>query len=419
MYQQLTPFLTALVIGLLIGIERERSKNHDGKRSILGARTLPLLSLLGGLMAFLDHQVLLIIVSLFVLIVILCGDAVWDREKGTLQIGRTTAVAAMLTYVLGYVAQIDSKIAIVLAVLLFGVLSVKSYLHNFARTGITPQEMSAVQTFLVSAFVILPLLPNHFVDPWNLIHPTRIWMLFVLITGVEFCSYIALRQFGTKWGTLLSGLFGGAASATATTLTLARRTKEQADSILLISSGILLAEVSSLLIQIVVLAVIAPDSFIHLYVFLAVPAAIGALSAVGIAMFPRKDDNGPPVNIPLANPISLKSAFSFALLISIGLILIALAARWIGPVGVYVTSALGGVASLRVVTFSVAELTSSGEISIFVAALAILIAMSTNMMVKLAIIFRAGRPKLLLVCALFFTIMLLGGVLIFFLNQVP
>jgi hypothetical protein len=56
---------------------------------------------------------------------------------------------------------------------------------------------------------------------------------------------------------------------------------------------------------------------------------------------------------------------------------------------------------------------------VHVAALAILIAMSTNMMVKLAIIFRAGRPKLLLVCALFFTIMLLGGVLIFFLNQVP
>ncbi len=67
-------------------------------------------------MAFLDHQALFTIVSVFVAIVILCGDAIWNRDKGSLQIGGTTAVAAMLTYVLGYLAQTDAKIAVVLAV---------------------------------------------------------------------------------------------------------------------------------------------------------------------------------------------------------------------------------------------------------------------------------------------------------------
>ncbi len=417
MYEQIVPFLTAAAIGLLMGIERERSMNQDGTRSILGARTLPLIALLGGLMAFLDHQTLLIVVSVFIAIVILGVDAAWNREEGTFRIRGTSAVAAMLIYVLGYLAQFDSKIAVVLAVLLFGLLSVKRSLHSFARTGITKQEMSAALTFLVSAFVILPLLPNDFVDPWKLIHPTRIWLLFVLITGLEFCSYIALRQLGTKWGTLLSGLLGGAVSATATTLTLARRTKDQASSLFLITSGILLAEVSSLLIQIVVLGVIAPDVFIYLWAFLAIPAAVGTLLAVGIAVFQRKENEEPPAEIPLSNPISVKSALSFALLISVGLIMIALAARWIGPVGVYLTSALGGVASLRVVTFSVSELTSSGEISTTVAAMAILIAMTTNMFMKLVIIYRAGRRKLLLFCTLFFTLMLLGGFLGFFLYR--
>ena len=414
MYQQLLPFLTAAVIGLLIGIERERSKNRDGKRSILGARTLPLIALSGGLMAFLDHYALMIVVSVFIGFVILASDAAWNRERGTFRIGGTTAVAAMLTYVLGYVAQTDGKIAVVLAVLLFGFLSVKSRLHNFARTGITKNEMSAVLTFLISAFVILPLLPNHFVDPWELIHPTRIWMLFVIITGVEFCSYIALRQLGKKWGTLLSGLLGGAVSATATTLTLARRIKDQPQSLFLISSGIVLAEVSSLLIQVIVLGVIAPDVFVHLYLFLAGPAAIGILSAVGIAVFSRQENDDPPVEISFANPISFKSTLSFALLISLGLILIALAARWFGTAGVFITSALGGVASLRVVTFSVSELTSAGDVSITVAALAILIAMTTNMFMKLVIISRAGQMKLVSVCALFFLLMLTGGVLVFF-----
>ena len=74
-------------------------------------------------------------------------------------------------------------------------------------------------------------------------------------------------------------------------------------------------------------------------------------------------------------------------------------------------------ASLRVVTLSVSELTSSGEIQITVAALAILIAMTTNMLIKLVIIFRAGRTRLLLVCALFFTLMLGGGFSALFLTH--
>lgn len=417
MFQQIVPFLTAAVIGLLIGFERERSKNHDGEKSILGVRTLPLIALLGGLMAFLDHQALLIIVSVFVVIIILGGGARWNHERRSLHFGATTAVASLLTYILGYLAQTDGRIAIIIAVLLFGFLSLKGRLDSFARTGITQPEMSAVLIFLVSAFVILPLLPNHFVDPWELVHPTRIWMLFVIITSVEFCSYIALRQLGEKWGTLLSGLLGGVVSATATTLTLAKRMKEQPDTLLLVSGGIILAEVSSLLIQIIVLGVVAPTVFTHLVLYLAIPTVIGILSVAGLIFFRRKDTLQQPVEIALSNPISFKSAFSFTLLISIGLILIALGARWLGPVGVYATSALGGMASLRVVTFSVSELTSSGEIQVAVAALGILIAMTTNMLVKLAIIFRAGRTKLLLVCALFFTLMLAGGFSALLLNH--
>ena len=414
MYQQLAPFVTAAAIGLLIGIERERSTNPDGKRSILGARTLPLIALSGALMAFLDHQALMIIVSVFVGVLILASELAWQREIGRFQVGATSAVAAMFTFALGYLTHTNGRVAVVLAVLLFGFLSIKSRLYNFAQSGITKNEMSAALTFLISAFVILPLLPNKFVDPWQLIHPTRIWMLFVFVTGVEFCSYIALRNLGRRWGMLLSGLLGGAVSATVTTLTLARRIVEQPQSLLLISSGIVLAEVSSLLIQIIVLAVVAPDVFSQLYLYLAGPAAIGVLGAVGIAAFYRSDDDGSAVDISLANPVSIKSAVRFTLLISLSLIVIALAARWLGAAGVYATSALGGIASLRAVTFSVSELTSAGTFSISVAALAILIAMTTNMAVKLTIIFRAGRMKLFLVCVGFFLSMLIGGFLIFF-----
>ncbi len=416
MFDEMLPFLTALIIGLLIGIERERSRGQNDIGPILGARTFPLLALLGALSAFLNNDILIVIIGIFISLVILASHIHWNHEKTSWHVSSTTAVAAMLTYVLGFLANAHGQIALMLAVVLFGFLLLKSRLHTFAKTDITKQEMTAALTFLISAFVILPLLPRDFIDPWQLIHPTRIWVLFVIIAGVEFSSYIALRTFGANWGVLITGLLGGFASATATTLSLAQRSKQKTNQILLLSSGIILAEVSSLLIQIVVLSIIAPDVSIQLFLFLAVPALVGIICAI-IILFIKPDKNSSTeFNLEIKNPISLKSTAIFASLISVGLIVIALATRWFGDVGVYVTSALGGAVSLRVVTFSVSELASSGEILISVAALSILLAMAVNMLVKLGIIYKVGGFRLFLSCAFFFFIMLASGVFAYFLD---
>lgn len=416
MFDEMIPFLTALIIGLLIGIERERSRGQNDTGPILGARTFPLLALLGALSAFLNNEILIIVIGIFISLVILASHIHWNHEKTTWHVSSTTAVAAMLTYVLGFLANTHGQIALMLAVVLFGFLLLKSHLHTFAKTGISKQEMTAALTFLISAFVILPLLPRDFIDPWQLIHPTRIWILFVIIAGVEFSSYIALRTFGANWGVLITGLLGGFASATATTLSLARRSKQKTGQILLLSSGIILAEVSSLLMQIIVLSIIAPNVSMQLFLFLAVPALVGIICALMILFIRTDKDSLVELNLEITNPISLKSTAIFASLISIGLIVIALATRWFGEIGVYITSALGGAISLRVVTFSVSELASAGEILISVAALSILLAMAVNMLVKLGIIYKAGGFNLFLSCAFFFLIMLASGVFVHFLD---
>lgn len=416
MFDQMLPFLTAITIGLLIGIERERSKGQDEASPVAGARTFPLLALLGVLSAFLNNNILTIIIGIFITVIILVSHIHWNQEKPSWRVSSTTAVAAMLTFILGFLANSHSQIALMLAVVLFGFLLLKSQLHDFAKTDITKQEMTAALTFLISAFVILPLLPRDFIDPWQLIHPTRIWVLFVIIAGVEFSSYIALRTFGANWGVLITGLLGGFASATATTLSLAQRSKQKVNQILLISSGIVLAEVSSLIMQIIVLSIIAPAVSMQLFLFLAVPALVGILCAT-IILFVKPDINSSTeFNLEIKNPISLKSTAIFASLISIGLIVIALATRWFGDLGVYITSALGGAISLRVVTFSVSELASSGEILISVAALSILLAMAINMIVKLGIVYKVAGLRLTLSCAFFFLIMLASGIYIYFLD---
>ncbi len=415
MFEEMMPFLTALMIGLLVGIERERSKSRQGEKAIFGVRTFPLIALLGVISAYLGSETLVVIIGVFVCILVLANHLDWIKNfnPDLSKVGATTAVAVVLTFLLGYLANSNGHIALILTVIVFGVLAIKKYLHNFAQSGITDKEMNAVLTFLVSAFVILPLLPNDFVDPWNLVHPTRIWLLFVIIAAIEFASYIALRQIGQKLGLLVVGLFGGFASATATTLTLARRVKDQPKTILLISSGIVLADVSSLLMQMVVLMVIAPEVSVSLMPFLGIPAIAGGLIALSVALYSRQKVKQNTIEINIENPISLKSTISFALMISAGLILIALAQRWFGDAGLYLTSALGGATSLRAVTFSVSELAASGEVLISVASVAIIIAMAANMIVKLIFIQRAGGVRLFMICSLFFAAILASSVAVY------
>lgn len=404
MFQEFIPFLTAVIIGLLVGVERERSINQDGKKTIFGVRTFPLIALLGVVSAHIGNEPLLIIISIFVCTLVLLSHmhSIRKFNSDISKFGATTAVAVVLTFILGYLANSNSQIALILTVIVFVLLAIKKQLRMYAQSGISEKEMNAVLTFLMSAFVILPLLPNEFVDPWKLIHPTRIWLLFVVIAGIEFASYIALRQVGTKLGLIITGLFGGFASATATTLTLARHAKNQPQALWLVTSGIILADVTSLLMQLVVLMVIAPEVSTSLALYLGIPALVGGLFVILITLYLGKMVEENTIELGIENPISLKKTISFALMISTGLVVIALAQRWFGEVGLYLTSALGGATSLRVVTFSVSELASSGEILIAMAAIAIIIAMAANMIVKLVLIQRAGGTKLFIICSLFF-----------------
>lgn len=415
MLQEVMPFLSALVIGFLIGIERERSNGQSEKKAIFGARTFPLVALLGVLTAYLENQSLIIIFGIFICILVLSNHLKLgkDKESDPPKIGATTAVTVILTFALGYLANSNAHVAIILTVLVFGILAIRKYLHNFARSGINEKEMNAALTFLVSAFVILPLLPDDYIDPWQLIHPTRIWLLFVVIAGIEFLSYVILRQARPKQGLLITGLFGGLVSSTATTLSLAKRARENPKMTGVISGGIILADASSLCMQLIVLAVVAPKVAANLSLFLVVPLVVGVLCVTLLHLMFRHKNDESSVLIDLGNPISIKNTASFALMISAGLILVVLAQRWFGDAGVYLTSALGGAASLRAVTFSVSELANAGTIAVSVAALAIILAMATNMIVKLVLIQRAGGTKIFVSCALFFAVILTSSLAVF------
>ena len=87
--------------------------------------------------------------------------------------------------------------------------------------------MQSTLIFLVIALVVLPLLPNRTIDPWDIANPSKLWLMFVLIAGVGFAGYIAVRALGPARGLAIAGFFAGLASSTAATFSLSQRAKAQ------------------------------------------------------------------------------------------------------------------------------------------------------------------------------------------------
>ena len=70
--------------------------------------------------------------------------------------------------------------------------------------------------------VLLPTLPNQGYGPWQALNPYTTWMMVVLIAGIGFAAYVAIRILGPRHGLFVTALLGGIVSSTAMTITLAR-----------------------------------------------------------------------------------------------------------------------------------------------------------------------------------------------------
>src|SRR4029079_12562603 len=133
-------------------------------------------------------------------------------------------------------------VAIACAVVMTVLLALRDQLHRWVAS-LTWTEIRAVLILLAMSFLILPILPNRRIDPWNSVNPYEIWLLAILIAAISFSGYVAVIIFGDRLGVLMTAVAGGLASSTATTLAFARLGREHPTSSRLLSAGILVAGV--------------------------------------------------------------------------------------------------------------------------------------------------------------------------------
>lgn len=399
MFEIAKPFLLSLALGLMVGIERERAFSGENRHIPFGARTFALIALLGTLAAHLTNPWIAIVLAAFTGAIAIAAY-LRPPVDGRYDSGTTTEIAAVITFGLGWLAHGEPRLAAMLGVIVVAVLWLKPKIHAFAHEGLNDQEVKAALTFLVIALVVLPLLPNRTVDPWGIANPSKLWLLFVLIAGVGFAGYIAVRALGPTRGLATAGFFAGLVSSTAATLSLSKRAQAHPELSGPFATGIVLANVASAIAQLIVVAVAAPAMFRDAGVLLGSPIVVGVLgTAAAVWFLARGDGAGPNAAFELVNPLELKPALVMAAAFAVVLGVSAVSGRAFGSSGVIVTAAIAGTNDVHAATLAAATLSAAGSIQPREALLAILVAFVVNMIVKLSLVGFFGGRRLLAVVA--------------------
>ncbi len=383
--EHLTGLGIAMAIGLLVGIERgwtERTA-EEGSR-IAGIRTFGLLGLLGGLWALLAEDMgdILLGISFLSLTGILVAGY-WRERQTDHDLGITTLVAALVTFALGALAiRGQIHIAITGAVVTVTLLSLKPVLHGWLRRLEAEEFYAAVKLLLISV-VLLPALPNQGYGPWQAINPYQVWWMVVLIAGLSFAGYLAMKLVGARRGIILTGLFGGVVSSTATTLTFSRLTR-QIDMGRVLSVGALIASATMFPRVLIEVSIINPTLLPHL----AAPLGLITLVAAGYSawLWHGTDNSGDTAALRLKNPLQLKSALQFGLLLAAIMILAEASRAWLGETGIYLLAAISGLADVDAITLSLANM-ARADLAADVASRAILLATLVNTLVKGILVF--------------------------------
>jgi uncharacterized membrane protein (DUF4010 family) len=206
----------AIGIGMLVGLEREWS-NKD-----VGIRTFAIVSMLGMLAAIIGQPVAITsLIGIFLLVVAMNGRSILTNRS--LEV--TTSAALIATYLLGVLVGLCHVFTPVAgAIVITMLLAWKTELSRFAG-GLQPSEIRSAVLLGLIGFVIYPVLPNRYIDPWKLFNPSDAWISIIAIAGIGFLNYVLLRMYSTG-GLYLGAVFGGVVNSTATIAELSSRVRE-------------------------------------------------------------------------------------------------------------------------------------------------------------------------------------------------
>ena len=368
----------AIGIGMLVGMEREWS-NKD-----VGIRTFALVALLGMLASLVAQSVAIAaLIGVFLLVAAMNTRSILHDRS--LEI--TTSAALMVNYLLGVLVGLGHIFTPVAgAIVMTMLLAWKTELSRFAG-GLQPAEIRSAVLLGLIGFVIYPVLPNRYVDPWQLFNPSDAWISVIAIAGIGFVNYVFLRIYSTR-GLYLGALFGGLVNSSATVAELGTRLRAtglvgRATTLCLLTTIAMFAR------NLILATIFSPRSLSATLV----PLLAMTLVAGFWVWRDRRIEESVPGTLTLTSPISLTKVLWFGIVfisIEIGGTLLT---RYFGSGGMLATCIFGGLVSSASTTAAAATMAMHGKITAALAGSTTVLTSLASAGVNLPIVWRTTRDK--------------------------
>jgi len=386
-------FSAALGLGLLLGLERERKR--DAELLFGGIRTFALIALLGAVGAFMERELdqgWLLLTTFIALSALVIVSYAMTAARG--ELGITTEVTALLAFIVGALCGWEKiGVASVATVVCLLLLTFKDFLHRLARR-VELADLEATLQFAVISVIILPLLPNQNFGPppLDVINPYKIWLMVVLIAGLNFLGYLLVKVLGSEHGLILTGILGGLVSSTAVTLSFSQRSRQEPPLSSAFVLAILVAWTIMFVRVFIMVGVVNRELARNLALALGCMAAAGLL--ISFFLWQRSKARETGTVSAGANPFELSEAIKFGFLFGFVTVVAKAAETYFGATGLYLAGALTGLTDVDAISLSMANLATMNPESLLIAARTIVIAVVANTLVKAVMAAFMGAPAL-------------------------
>ncbi|WP_457640883.1 MgtC/SapB family protein [Persephonella sp.] len=376
-YSLIFKIVFSLAAGLIIGLEREHRTKEE---TFAGIRTFPLISIMGTLSAYIYDihwsGILYVLFGGLILLTIVNFYLEYQRD-----IGATTEITAIITFMIGLIIYYEHYyVAAFVAVVATILLALKRTLEDFAKK-LSQEDIKALLKFALITIIIYPLLPDKSIGPFNAFNLKEIWKMVVIISSLDFISYVILRWKGTKklW---LTGIIGGLISSTAVSYELSKLSKKYPVVLYSALFGIILAWLIMNFRVLVLTGIVNFKMVFHLIVPILV-LSIAYIVISGIIFFKNREKIIETSNkdIPFSNPFEISSALQFGLIYGLIVFLTKLLQYHFGEKGIYVASFISGIIDVDAITLSLSILAKQ-SINETIAVKGILIAIISNSFFK-------------------------------------
>lgn len=412
-YSDLTTLGIAFGLGLLVGLQRQRTDNK-----MAGVRTFTLIAILGVLSGFLsrdfENPFILPLMGISLTALLVIANIIKLKKFSDADVGQTTEVAALLMFAIGaYLVMGNQVIGIIVGGLMAILLYVKERLHDFIE-NLKDKDLGAIMTFAGISLIILPILPNNTYGPLDVINPYNIWLMVVLIVGISVIGYFIYKFLGKKTGIISNGILGGLISSTATTVSYARKTAD-AKNINKIAAFIITTASAIALVRVLIeVGVVIPEKLPQIILPLVVEFIFMAIICAVLFYLVNKDTGDDEMPEP-ENPAQFKSALIFGLLYGFILLAVAFTKKEFGNEALYAVALISGLTDVDAITLSLSQLMKNDGLATTTGWRLILLATLSNLLFKGIMAAVLGTRRLIKWIGISFGISIIFGLLIIWL----